>query len=189
VNSAASPITLLVGLLEVWMIELARSGPELLPQRSLDWTNALDQLRGDGAPIGTAIIGALAAPVAQSLDDSQQALEAAVEANVFGPQQLLAALLPEMMARRSGRVLLVTWNPASQSRPQDAAARGSARGVLTYLESLRPALRQRGIIAGTLLISPRRMETWDAVAVAAPVAAAMRQCLQNGTPQRVLKVG
>uniref|UniRef100_A0A7C2K2N5 SDR family NAD(P)-dependent oxidoreductase n=1 Tax=Schlesneria paludicola TaxID=360056 RepID=A0A7C2K2N5_9PLAN len=208
--SADSPVLLTAGLPASWTAELARAGagvsellvhlaedqsPAIDGSRAVpvaaDWSNAsqaVGQIRELGAGIATAIVGALAAPRASSLDAAQQAIEAAVAQNDLAPTRLLAALLPEMMARGAGRLLLVTWNPASQTLPEFAAARGSARGILTYLESLRPALKKRGIVAGVLLLAPRQMNAWNPASAAAPVVAAVQQCLQQGTPQRILKL-
>ena len=155
------------------------------------WTGAaesLDRDEVDHSPVATAVIGALTAPSVPSLAEMLAALETAVVENDLGPQRLLATLIQRMMPRQSGRILLVTYDPRSITRPEDAAIRGSARGIFTYLESLRPALKRRGITAGMLLISPARREQWDMSASADAVASATAECLRKETLQRVIRV-
>jgi short-subunit dehydrogenase len=191
-HQAAGSVSLLVGLPESWTADLSRSGTDLRQQRVASWEESTDVLKGirtDGSTVGTAVLAAIAAPRATSLNDSQDALEAAVSANVLVPQRLLSALLPEMIARKSGRLVLVTMDPASQSRPEEAAVRASVRGIVTYFESLRPALRKRGVVVGTLLVSSRNADLANSAGSADTISAAIRQCLRNGTPQRILKVG
>lgn len=191
-HQAAGSVSLLVGLPESWTADLSRSGTDLRQQRVASWEESTDVLKGirtDGSTVGTAVLAAIAAPRATSLNDSQDALEAAVSANVLVPQRLLSALLPEMIARKSGRLVLVTMDPASQSRPEEAAVRASVRGIVTYFESLRPALRKRGVVVGTLLVSSRNADLANSAVSADTISAAIRQCLRNGTPQRILKVG
>lgn len=191
-HPAADSVSLLVGLPESWAADFSRRGTELQQQRAVSWdesTDALHEIRREGRTVGTAILAAIAAPRATSLNDSQEALEAAVSANVLAPQRLLSNLLPEMIARKTGRLVLVTMDPASQSRPEEAAMRASVRGIVTYFESLRPALRKRGVVVGTLLVSSRSADLANSAVNADTITAAVRQCLRNGTPQRILKVG
>ncbi len=153
-----------------------------------DVAEALDRDEADNPAVTTAVMGALSAPSVSSLTDALAALDVAVTENDLGPQRLLAALAQRMMPRQSGRILLVTYDPRSITRPQDAATRGSARGIFTYLESLRPALKLRGITVGMLLLAPKNREHWNMAASAEPIAAAAAECLRKGTLQRVLKV-
>lgn len=155
------------------------------------WTDietALTRDRETHPPIATAVIGALATPQATSLMEALNALETAVVQNDNGPMQLIAALLQTMLPQQSGRIVIVTFDPRSITKPDDAAIRGSSRGILTYLESLRPALKRRGIAAGLLLISPTQRHHWHAATNAALVAHAVAECLQKATLQRVIKL-
>lgn len=165
------------------------------PDQSLsvltDWDRIEDLLgTKDDASVSviTAVVAALQAPRAASLNDALSALETAVAGNDLGPQRLLASLIPRMIARQSGRILLVTYDPRSITHPEDAAARGSARGIFTYMESLRPALKLRGITAGMLLLAPSSGGTGDLTAYAEQVASAAAECVQKATLQRVLKI-
>lgn len=191
-HQAADSVSLLVGLPEAWSADLSQNGTDLGQKRVVSWedsTDVLEGIRKEGSTVTTAILAAIASPQATSLNDAQDALESAVSANVLAPQRLLSTLLPEMIARKTGRLVLVTMDPASQCRPEDAAVRASIRGIVTYFESLRPALRKRGVVVGTLLVSSRNADFANSAVHADTISAAVRQCLRNGTPQRILKVG
>ncbi len=207
---ATPSTTLLAGLPEGWLTAFATAlspwGPSVAvlkdgDQRTAhgvraipvqrgwsDVTEALARDQTDHPPVTTAVIGALSSPTISSLTEALAALETAVTENDLGPQQLLATLIQSMLPRQSGRILLVTYDPRSMTRPQDAAIRGSARGIFTYLESLRPALQRRGISAGMLLISPMQRDNWDLSTSAEAIAAATAECLRKGTLQRVIKI-
>lgn len=155
------------------------------------WTNVADVLQQDEThhpAVTTAVIGAIAAPKASSLESMLTALETAVAENDLGPQRLLAALIQRLLPRQSGRILLITYDPRSITHPMMAAARGSARGIFTYMESLRPALKLRGISAGMLLLTPKNHHDENLAANASLVAKAAAECLQNATLQRTLKL-
>lgn len=208
--ASTTSTTLLAGLPETWMETFAQSlsspnesiaalssgsSPIVSNVRPITvapgWTDAAEALaryQQDHPPVTTAVIASLSAPVATSLPDALTALETAVAENDLAPQQLLAALIQSMLLRQSGRILLVTYDPRSIPQPEDAAVRGSARGIFTYLESLRPALKRRGISAGMLLIAPVHRARWDMAASAKTMATAAADCLHNATLQRVVKV-
>ncbi len=153
-----------------------------------DVAEALARDQAEQSPVTTAVIGALSAPTASSLEDALGSLETAVGENALAPLQLMAALIESMLLRQAGRMLLVTYDPRSMTHPNDAAIRSSSRGIFTYLESLRPALQRRGISAGMLLIAPRQRDRWEMSASAEVMAAAAAECLRKGTLQRVIKV-
>lgn len=145
-----------------------------------------DVLPLDG--ITTAVIGALTAPRADSLDAALTALEAAVDLNNIQPIQELAAITRGMLTQQRGRIMVVTYDPRALTAPQDAPARGSARGIFAYCESLRPALKLRGIHLSLLLLAPRTPSPWDLSLSTAAVVHAIVEDLEKATLQRTLKL-
>lgn len=198
---AADPITLFAGLPAAWQSKLSqRLGPaHVLSSR-------LDERGGAGLPViclhhnesgddvrtienvTTAVIGALAAPQAESLEAAMTALEAAVDLNAVQPIQELTAIARGMLAQQAGRMLVVTYDPRALTAPHDAPTRASARGIFAYCESLRPAFKLRGIHLGLLLLAPRKPGPWDLVAYTDAVVPAIADCLQKSTLQRKLTI-
>lgn len=197
----ADSMTVLAGLPPAWQTALAHRFEFCCYLRS-----AFDEPIGDGlraidlttdeagddklpvAGVTTAIVGALAAPRTESLKTALLALEIAVTQNDFHPIRQLTAVTREMLAHQAGKIVVVTYDPRALTAPEDAPARGSARGILAYCESLRPALKQRGIQLGLLLLSPRRPSPWDLTASTDSVVAAITGCLQTATLQRQLAI-
>ena len=138
--------------------------------------------------ITTAVIGALAAPRADSLETALTALEAAVDLNDAQPIQELAAITRGMLEQKHGRMMVVTYDPRALKAPQDAPTRGSARGIFAYCESLRPALKLRGIHLSILLLAPRTPSPWDLSLSTASVVNAIVDGLNQATLQRTLKL-
>jgi len=196
---AADSITLFAGLPAAWQTKLAeRLGPAHVLSSRLDERGGAglpvvclhhDDTGEDVLPIdnvNTAIIGALAAPQAESLESAMTALEAAVDLNAVQPIQELTAIARGMLEQQSGQILVVTYDPRVLTAPHDAPTRGSARGIFTYCESLRPAFKLRGIRLGVLLLAPRKPGPWDLVAHTDAVVAAIADCLRKSTLQRKL---
>lgn len=201
INVHVDTKTLLAALPPAWQLALAqRLGPSsLLSSREYEFGGAglptvrlqPDDSGNDVLPlegITTAVIGALAAPRAESLDAALTALEAAVDLNNLQPIQELAAITRGMLAQKHGRIMVVTYDPRALTAPQDAPARGSSRGIFAYCESLRPALKLRGIQLSLLLLAPRTPSPWDWSLSTTAVVNAIVDGLDKATLQRTLKL-
>jgi short-subunit dehydrogenase len=81
-----------------------------------------------------------------ALDD----MENMVRVNLLGVAHALDAVLPNMLARRSGQVVAISSLAGLRGMPFSASYSATKAALTTYLESLRPALRKRGIVVGTI---------------------------------------
>jgi short-subunit dehydrogenase len=77
--------------------------------------------------------------------------EAILRVNVLGVVYALDAVLPDMLARQSGHIVALASLAGCRGMPFAAAYSASKAALVTYLESLRPALRRRGIAVTTVL--------------------------------------
>jgi short-subunit dehydrogenase len=77
-------------------------------------------------------------------------VEAMFQVNVLGVIYAFSAVLPEMLARRSGHLAAVSSLAAYLALPGESAYCASKAAVNTYLAGLRPQLRGHGIAVTTL---------------------------------------
>ncbi len=77
--------------------------------------------------------------------------EAILRVNVMGVVYSLEAVLPDMLARQSGHIVALSSLAGCRGMPFSAAYSASKAALMTYLESLRPSLRRRGIVVTTVL--------------------------------------
>jgi len=77
--------------------------------------------------------------------------EAILQVNVLGVVYSLEAVLPDMLARRRGHIVALSSLAGCRGMPFAAAYSASKAALTTYLESLRPSLRRRGIAVTTVL--------------------------------------
>jgi short-subunit dehydrogenase len=77
--------------------------------------------------------------------------EAILRVNVLGVIYCLDAVLPDMLARQSGHIVALASLAGCRGMPFSAAYSASKAALMTYLESLRPSLRRRGIAVTTVL--------------------------------------
>lgn len=94
-------------------------------------------------------------------DTSPAAFRAAFDTNLLAPFLLLRALLPSMLARGSGHVVIVGSVADRAIFPENAAYAATKHGVRAMLEVLREELRGSGV--RTTLVSPGPTDTplWD----------------------------
>lgn len=146
------------------------------------------QFRTEGSLISTLILGALVTPAVQSLEQGCAALDVAVAGNSLAPIRILSAFLPDLMQQKSGRVILVSFDPLSLKRPEDAALRGTAKGIATYLESLRPALALRGVIASTLFLRMTSAAAWNPEEFGPTIGREIAKLLTKPVRERTLRL-
>ncbi len=84
-------------------------------------------------------------------DLAVEQMEAILRVNVLGVVYPLEAVLPDMLARQSGHIVALSSLAGCRGMPFSAAYSASKAALMTYLESLRPALRRRGIAVTTVL--------------------------------------
>lgn len=77
--------------------------------------------------------------------------EAILRVNMLGVVYALDAVLPDMIARQRGHIVALSSLAGCRGMPFSAAYSASKAALMTYLESLRPPLRRRGIAVTTVL--------------------------------------
>lgn len=77
--------------------------------------------------------------------------EAILRVNLLGVIYTIDAILPDMLARQRGHIVALASLAGCRGMPFSAAYSASKAALMTYLESLRPALRRRGIAVTTVL--------------------------------------
>jgi short-subunit dehydrogenase len=115
-------------------------------------TVALASVEADLGPVdllihnaGVARVTRVAAP---DLDDFEEMLRV----NYLGGVYALAAVLPGMIERGHGRIVAVNSLGAWRGMAWSAGYSASKAAIATYLESLRPALRRRGVHVTTVFL-------------------------------------
>lgn len=77
--------------------------------------------------------------------------ERILRVNVLGVAYAIEAVLPGMLERRRGHLVALASLAGCRGMPFSAAYSASKAALATYLESLRPALRKRGVRVTTVL--------------------------------------
>lgn len=76
--------------------------------------------------------------------------EAILRINLMGVAFSIDAVLPSMLERGKGQIVALSSLAGRRGMPFSAAYSASKAGLAAYLESLRPALRRRGITVTTI---------------------------------------
>jgi short-subunit dehydrogenase len=131
---------------------------------------AIDMLANSLGPVD--ILVACAGITGTTLVDdlAVEQAEAMLEVNLLGVAHVIDAVLPGMLARRSGQVVALSSLAGCRGMPFSAAYSASKAGLAAYLESLRPALRRRGIAVTTVLPGFVRTPLMESAAVQPPVS-------------------
>lgn len=137
---------------------LARRQPSILP-RPLDVTDrhaVARAVEGMGA-LDTAILsaGTHTPTPAQSFDAAT--VRGLVETNLMGCVHCVEALLPGMLARRTGHVVLIASVAGYRGLPQSAGYSASKAGVIALAESLKLDLDGSGVRVS--LVNPGFVDT------------------------------
>jgi short-subunit dehydrogenase len=97
--------------------------------------------------------------------------EAILEVNLLGVAYAIDAVLPAMLARGRGHLVALSSMAGCRGVPFSAAYSASKAGLINYLESLRPALRRRGVAVTTVLPGFVRTPLLENARVQTPVPA------------------
>jgi short-subunit dehydrogenase len=73
-------------------------------------------------------------------------VERIMQVNFLGVVYAVEAVLPGMLERRAGRIVAMASMTAVRAIPFEASYGASKAALVGYLESLRPALRKRGVL-------------------------------------------
>lgn len=105
------------------------------------------------AQLGAADILVAAAGICgiSTVDDLRvEQVEEIIQINFLGTVYALEAVLPDMLRRGSGQIVGLASMTAIIAIPFESAYGASKAAVRFYLESLRPALRRRGVLVTTV---------------------------------------
>ena len=106
---------------------------------------ALAAVDADLGPVDLLIHNAGISPLTQALAPNLDDLEKIVRVNYLGAVYAVGAVLPGMLRRGRGHIVAVSSLSAFRGMPHSAGYSASKAALSSYLESLRPALRLRGI--------------------------------------------
>lgn len=109
------------------------------------FARAVDDIERDHGPITRLILNAGAYEPVTIDNIDPQAFRHIIEVNYMGVVNGLAAILPRMLSRRAGEVLVTASLSAYRGLPKAAAYGSSKAGVLNMLEALKPEADRRGV--------------------------------------------
>ncbi|HEV2884008.1 MAG TPA: SDR family NAD(P)-dependent oxidoreductase [Pyrinomonadaceae bacterium] len=104
-----------------------------------------DKLRKELGPIDVLIANAGIGPTRDGADLNAGEVEGVMKVNVIGAANSAAAVIPQMVARGSGHLVVISSLAAYRGLPRSAAYCASKAAVSAFFESLRLDLGPRGI--------------------------------------------
>jgi short-subunit dehydrogenase len=111
---------------------------------------AVDQVRSELGPIDILVAGAGLCGFSVLDDLNVPQLVEIIQVNFLGVVYCIEAVLPEMLQRASGQIVGIASLAAVRALPFESAYCASKAALATYLESLRPPLRRRGVKVTTV---------------------------------------
>jgi short-subunit dehydrogenase len=111
---------------------------------------AVEELTAELGPIDILVASAGVCGLSGVDDLKIEKLEEIVQVNFFGVVYALEAVLPEMLRREQGHIVGIASLAAFGGLPFESAYCASKAALASYLESLRPPLRRRGIAVTTI---------------------------------------
>lgn len=98
---------------------------------------AFEQVQRQLGSIDVLINGAgIQAPIGPLSENAPDAWEFNFQVNLFGPMRLIHAILPEMMARRQGKIINFSGGGATAPRPNFSAYAASKTALVRLTETL-----------------------------------------------------
>ena len=129
-------------------IEAAGSKALALPadvQDAASMVLAASKLSADLGPIDILIANAGIGPTRDAADINAEEVAGVINVNVIGAANSAAAVIPAMVARGSGQLVVISSLAAYRGLPRSAAYCASKAAVSAFFESLRLDLEPRGI--------------------------------------------
>ena len=135
------------GLGAAWVEALARRGLHVLAvgRRPEPLEQMAQRVAGRGLEIGTAVYNAASSFTGFLLDHPPQHAQRLVDVNVRGPLALIYQLVPAMIERRRGTLVLMSSLAGNQGAPGLAAYAASKAFATSLAESLHAELRPAGV--------------------------------------------
>jgi short-subunit dehydrogenase len=106
---------------------------------------AAEKLRAEFGPIDILIANAGIGPTRDAAEIDAEEIAGVINVNVIGAANSAAAVIPAMVARGSGQLVVISSLAAYRGLPRSAAYCASKAAVSAFFESLRLDLEPRGI--------------------------------------------
>jgi short-subunit dehydrogenase len=114
-------------------------------QDAASMSAAAEKLRNELGPIDIMIANAGIGPTRHAAEIDAAEIARVINVNVIGASNSAAAVIPEMVARKSGQLVVISSLAGYRGLPKSAAYCGSKAGVSAFFESLRLDLMPLGI--------------------------------------------
>ena len=130
-------------------------GGDLLDETS--WTKLADEAQAAAGPIDVLVNSAGVTQRAMAQDTRLADVRRLMELNFFAPVALTNAVLPSMLARRSGCIVILSSVAGYVGTPLRSSYAASKHAVRGYFDSLRAELHDTGV--GVTIVSPGYIRT------------------------------
>lgn len=137
---------------------LAREAPRITPH-VLDVTDAkaVAWAMEEIGPIDLAIFGAGTFKPITTTDFDVEAFQSTIDVNLMGTVKCLSAVMPGMIARKSGRIAVIASVAGFVGLPSSTAYGASKAALNNLCEALRPDLERHGVVM--TIINPGFVDT------------------------------
>ena len=107
---------------------------------------SVDRMRAQFGPIDTLICAAgVQGPVGPFLENNLAQWVETLEINLIGVMRTCAAVLPEMVQRRAGKLVIVSGGGGANPRPGFSAYASSKAGLVRFAETLAEEMRDHNV--------------------------------------------
>ncbi len=137
--------------LEVTKLEIEDAGGVALrlraDVRNFDQvTTAVDRMAGEWGALHTLVANAaIQGPIGPFAENRPAAWQEVLETNVIGVMNACRAVLPGMIARRSGKIVVLVGQGAATPRPRFAAYAASKAAVVRFVECVAEEVRDDNV--------------------------------------------
>lgn len=137
--------------LDVTKLEIEDSGGAALRLRAdvrvYDQVSAaVDRMTGEWGPVHILIANAaIQGPVGMFTDNRPSAWQEVLETNVIGVMNSCRAVLPRMVARRSGKIIAIVGQGAASPRAHFAAYAASKAAIVRFVECIAEEVRDDNV--------------------------------------------
>ena len=109
-------------------------------------STAVDRMRVFCGGVHVLICAAgLQGPIGPMLDTPAKAWMEAVETNLFGTMKACRAVLPAMIERRSGKIVVLAGGGAAHARPNFSSYAASQAALVRFVETLAEEIREHNV--------------------------------------------
>jgi 3-oxoacyl-[acyl-carrier protein] reductase len=139
------------GELEVTKLEIEDGGGTAMKLRAdvrifEQVTAAVDRMTGEFGPIHTLICNAaVQGPVGLFAENKPASWQEVFETNVIGVMNSVRAVLPKMVARRSGKIIVIAGQGSANPRPRFAVYSASKAAIVRLMESIAEEVREDNV--------------------------------------------